>query len=153
MPTLDALNATALREVTSKDYVATYEPRSRQVTKLEVLGFAEPRGLNLHGMDVVPDERDPELLWVYLVNHRPPLDLSVNAAEVGSDSVIEIFTTRLGSNSIEWVKTVGDREIVLTPNDIIGGSNGREFWFTNDHHVKIGVVSIYPGRGSFLGSC
>jgi arylesterase/paraoxonase len=151
MPTLDALNATAMRAITSKDYVATYEPRSRKVTKLEVLGFAEPRGLNLHGMDVVPDEHDPELLWVYLVNHRPPMDPTVDATEAGADSAIEIFTTRLGSNSIAWVKTIEDSEVVVTPNDIIGGSNGQEFWFTNDHHAKLGMVSMYSDYVLFSG--
>lgn len=144
MPTLDALNATALLEKTSSDYVATYEPKSRTVTKLKVLGFTEPRGLNLHGMDVVVDERDSNLLWIYLVNHRPPLDLSVDASQVGADSVIEIFKSQVGTNSMGWVKTMSHSSIIITPNDIVGGTNGQEFWFTNDNHVKVGLVSGSP---------
>ncbi|KAG8711452.1 hypothetical protein FRC09_020585, partial [Ceratobasidium sp. 395] len=139
MPTLDHLNAKALRELPSKDYVATYEPQSRRVTKLKVLGLMDPRGLNLHGMDVVQDERDSALLWVYLVNHRPPLNSTIDAAKTGADSVVELFKTRIGSNSIEWVQTVSDPQVIVTPNDIVGGSNGKEFWFTNDHAVKTGV--------------
>ncbi|KAF8608964.1 serum paraoxonase/arylesterase [Ceratobasidium sp. AG-I] len=140
MPTLDALNATALLEKTSSDYVATYDPKSRTVTKLKVLGLTEPRGLNLHGMDVVPDEHDPTLLWIYLVNHRPPLDLSVDASQVGADSVIEIFKSRVGADSMDWVKTVSDPNIIIAPNDVLGGTTGQEFWFTNDNHVKVGLM-------------
>ncbi|KAG9102547.1 hypothetical protein FRC06_001821 [Ceratobasidium sp. 370] len=156
MPTLGHLNATALRKL-SKDYVATYEPRARKVTKLNVLGLADTRGLNLHGMDIVPDERDSTVLWVYLVNHRPPLDPTVNAAETGADSVIEIFKTRLGSDSIEWVKTMSDPKFIVTPNDIVGGPNGKEFWFTNDHAVKTGMsrtVHMYLGiESTSVGYC
>lgn len=142
MPTLDALNATALLEKSSSDYVATYDPRSRKVTKLEILGLTEPRGLNVHGMDVVVDEHDSTLLWVYLVNHRPPLDLLVDASRVDADSVIEIFKSRVGANFIEWVQTIEDAKVIITPNDIVGGANGQEFWFTNDNPVKQGLVSI-----------
>ena len=91
-------------------------------------------------MDVVPDENDPDLLWVYLVNHRPPLDPSVDVASVGADSAVEIFKTRLGANTLEWVTTVEDPSIMVTPNDVMGGSNGQEFWVTNDSASKVGVV-------------
>ncbi|KAG8747128.1 hypothetical protein FRC10_002177 [Ceratobasidium sp. 414] len=150
MPTLGHLNATALREISPKDYVATYEPRARKVTKLNILGLADTRGLNLHGMDVVPDERDSGLLWMYLVNHRPPLDPTANAAETGADSVIEIFKTRLGSDSIEWVETMSDPKFIITPNDILGGPSGKEFWFTNDHAAKTGMIAadkLYSSNG------
>jgi arylesterase/paraoxonase len=143
LPALDIFNSTALRARSTSDYVATYDPRSRTVTKLNVLGLVDPRGLNLHGMDVVQDRDDAELLWVYLVNHRPPLDPTVDAAQVGADSVIEIFKTRVGARSIEWVGTVSDLEIIVTPNDVTGGANGQEFWFTNDHRTKLGLVSVY----------
>ncbi|KAG9103591.1 hypothetical protein FRC06_009725 [Ceratobasidium sp. 370] len=138
-PAMEALNASAVRAKTEQDYIATYDPRSRAVTKLDLWGFSDPRGLNVHGMDVVPDERDPDMLWVYVVNHRPPLDPTVDASKVGADSVIEIFKARVGANWVEWVKTVGDSSVIITPNDVLGAANGEEFWFTNDHHVKVGL--------------
>ncbi|KAG8694762.1 hypothetical protein FRC09_009614, partial [Ceratobasidium sp. 395] len=139
MPAATNFNATAFRARTVPDYVATYNPDSRIITKLEVLNFAEPRGLSVHGMDVVPDERDSDLLWVYLVNHRPPLDPTVDANVVGADSAIEIFKTRVGASTMEWVKTVEDPSVIVTPNDILGGANGQEFWFTNDSPIKTGA--------------
>ncbi|KAF8608962.1 calcium-dependent phosphotriesterase [Ceratobasidium sp. AG-I] len=157
MPAMDNFNATALRDNSSTDYVATYDPRSRVVTKLVTAGLADPRGLNVHGMDVVVDERDQTLLWIYLVNHRPPLDPSVDAERLGADSVVEIFKTHVGANLMEWVATVDDPKIMVTPNDIVGGSNGQEFWFTNDHDRKRGLMRklqlIFRFKSTFVGYC
>ncbi|KAG9102546.1 hypothetical protein FRC06_001820 [Ceratobasidium sp. 370] len=141
MPTLDALNATAIRSQTPRDYVATYDISSGKITKLGIKGFTEPRGLNVHGMDVVVDEKDPNKLWIYLVNHRPPIDLRVNAESSGADSVIEVFKTNLGASYMDWVQTVEDSKVIITPNDIVGGTNGEEFWFTNDNGAKTGIAS------------
>ncbi|KAG8750658.1 hypothetical protein FRC12_012770 [Ceratobasidium sp. 428] len=108
-------------------------------------------------MDVVPDEHDANLLWVYLVNHRPPLDPAVDAAKVGADSAIEIFKTQVGSSTMEWVKTVEDPSIIVTPNDILGGSNGQEFWFTNDNSVKVGLARplhlLFGVKSTWVGYC
>ncbi|KAG8748751.1 hypothetical protein FRC12_013803 [Ceratobasidium sp. 428] len=157
MPAATNFNATAFRARTVPDYVATYNPDSRIITKLEVLNFAEPRGLSVHGMDVVPDEQDSDLLWVYLVNHRPPLDPTVDANVVGADSAIEIFKTRVGASTMEWVKTVEDPSVIVTPNDILGGANGQEFWFTNDSPIKTGAMRmlhlLFRLESAWVGYC
>lgn len=142
IPSLNHLNTAALRvrDRTAEDYVATYNHQTGKVTKLHVRGLPDPRGLNLHGMDVVTDKHDPDHLWMYLVNHRPPLDPSIDAHQFGADSVVEVFKTKLGSNSIEWVRTFADPSIIVTPNDIVGGADGKEFWFTNDYRSKLGPV-------------
>ncbi|CAE7133391.1 unnamed protein product, partial [Rhizoctonia solani] len=137
MPTLDALNETAVLTRSIPDYLATYDIHSGAVTKLNVVGLTDPRGLNLHGMDVVPDETDPTALWIYLVNHRPQVD----SAQRGANSVIEILKTRKGAGYAEWVQTVQDARVMVTPNDIVGGGNGKEFWFTNDNGAKVGWAS------------
>ncbi|KAG9094782.1 hypothetical protein FS749_011830 [Ceratobasidium sp. UAMH 11750] len=157
-PAMEALNASAVRAKTAQDYIATYDPLSRSITQLDVRGFShEPRGLNVHGMDVVPDNRNPDMLWVYVVNHRTPVDPHVDARKVGADSVVEVFKTRVGASWIEWVRTVQDSSVIITPNDVIGGSNGEEFWFTNDHHVKVGlmrqVYMILGVKSSTVGYC
>lgn len=153
MPTLDALNATAVLARSIPDYLATYDLNTGEITRLAVKGLVDPRGLNLHGMDVVPDETDPTKLWIYLVNHRPELD----SAYVGADSVIEIFKTQIGSNHVEWVQTVEDTQVMVTPNDIVGGANGQEFWFTNDNGVKVGMRRHIDGmfwlKTTFVGYC
>ncbi|GAB1521480.1 hypothetical protein RhiTH_004576 [Rhizoctonia solani] len=137
MPTLDALNATAVLTRSTADYLATYDTSTGAITKLAVRGLSDPRGLNLHGMDVVPDELDPTMLWIYLVNHRPEPE----SPHKGANSVIEILKTRVGADYVEWVQTVEDAHVIVTPNDIVGANNGKEFWFTNDNGAKVGIAS------------
>ncbi|KAG9126325.1 hypothetical protein FRC07_003892 [Ceratobasidium sp. 392] len=156
-PAGDSLNATAFRARSDPDYVVTFNPPSKEITKLKLVNFVEPRGLSLQGMDVVPDGHDANLLWVYLVNHRPPLDPKIDAAKVGADSVIEIFKTRLGTNVLEWVKTMEDPSVIVTPNDVLGGTNGKEFWFTNDNAVKVGLKRylhlLFRVKSTWVGYC
>ncbi|KAG8763775.1 hypothetical protein FRC11_012778 [Ceratobasidium sp. 423] len=134
------LNSSALSERTSMDYIATFDPRSHVVTRLDVIGLTDPRGLNVHGLDVVTDEVDSDILWVYLVNHRPPLDPLVDARQVGADPTIEVFKTHLGSNAIEWTHTFEDLQVVVSPDDVVGGADGKEVWFTNDRRARTGMV-------------
>ncbi|KAJ1304412.1 hypothetical protein OPQ81_005560 [Rhizoctonia solani] len=140
MPSLFNLNSSALRGRASTDYVATYDPSSHLVTRLDMVGMKDPRGLNVHGLDIVADEIDPDILWMYLVNHRPPLDPLADARRIGADPVIEVFKTRLGSNTIEWIRTFEYSSLIVSPNDVVGGSDGKEVWFTNDRRAKTGQV-------------
>ncbi|CAE6474296.1 unnamed protein product [Rhizoctonia solani] len=158
MPSLFRLNSSALRDRTSMDYVATYDPYTHAVTRLDVIGLNDPRGLNLYGLDVVSDEVDSDILWVYLINHRPPLDPLVDAHHVGADPAIEVFKTHLGSNVIEWVRTLEDSNIIVSPNDVVGGKNGKELWFTNDRRSKTGVVralidGVFGVKSTTVGYC
>lgn len=123
---------------TGADYVATYDPATRRVTRLTVAGRAPPRGLSLHGMDVVPSAADPSELLLYLINHRAPL--AGAAQTVGADSVVEIFRTRVGGTSMTHVRTVEDPAVIVTPNDVVGAADGKSFYFTNDHGSKAGWV-------------
>ncbi|QRW21354.1 urea active transporter 1 [Rhizoctonia solani] len=134
-PAMDALNATAVLTRSTADYLATYDTSTGTITKLDVRGLSDPRGLNLHGMDVVPDKIDPAMLWIYLVNHRPEPESPYK----GADSVIEMLKTRVGTDYVEWVQTVEDARVIVTPNDIVGANNGQEFWFTNDNGAKVGI--------------
>jgi hypothetical protein len=134
-PGVGRLNATG---ASRDDYVATYNPKTSAITRLEVQGFESPRGLSLHGMDVVPSSSNPSELFVYLVNHRaPPGDLL--AKDVGADSVIEIFKTVLNSKNMTHIKTVKD-PVIMTPNDIVGSPDGKSFYFTNDNGAKAGLI-------------
>ncbi|KAF8971107.1 serum paraoxonase/arylesterase [Flammula alnicola] len=147
-PTVDRLNETG---ASFNDYVATYDPETSVVTRLKVNDFASTRGLSLHGMDVVPSSADPSELFLYLVNHRAPL--GAKAKNVGADSVIEIFKTTLGSNAMSHVKTVDD-PVIITPNDVVGGPDGKSFYFTNDHGAKVGhVLDVFGRSTSSVGYC
>ncbi|KAI0256143.1 serum paraoxonase/arylesterase [Lactifluus subvellereus] len=118
------------------DYIATYDPATDTVTRLAFEGFPTPQGYSAHGMDVVPSASDPRELYVYAINHRKPVQGP--GKRVGADSVVEIFKTKVGGNTLTHVKTVED-SVIDTPNDVIGYSDGRGFYFTNDHGVKVGV--------------
>ncbi|KAL1721935.1 hypothetical protein EV715DRAFT_194216 [Schizophyllum commune] len=135
LPALNYYNASAR---SGNDYIALYDPTTDSFIKLDVVGLDDPRGLSLHGMDVVPSAEDPETLWVYLVNHRPPVDeLEKDSSSTATlthseDPSIEIFKTRAGSSELHHVRTVADPVVLHSPNDVAGSPDGREFWFTND---------------------
>ncbi|KAF8629258.1 hypothetical protein AX17_005837 [Amanita inopinata Kibby_2008] len=142
IPAVGRLNETA---ASRDDYVAIYDPKSSQVTRLKVKNFGNVRGLSLHGMDVVPSSTKPEQLFVYLINHRaPPNGQSANL--VGADSVVEIFETQVGSSVLTHVKTVEDPAII-TPNDVIGYGDGQTFYVTNDHGEKTGLLRELDSLG------
>lgn len=140
LPSVSHLNASGKP---TDDYVAAYSLDTGEITRLTLSGFDSPRGLSVHGMDVVPSALDPTKLFVYLVNHRAPL--TGNAEDVGADSAIEIFETRIGSDVLKYVKTVEDPNVIQTPNDVVGTTDGKGFWFTNDHGVKIGYERLIEG--------
>jgi len=132
----------AYEENVHDDYVATYDPSTGKVTPLQFENFESDRGFSSHGMDVVPSTANRDELFVYLINHRSPLD-GKNPKLVGADSVIEIFKTRVTSNSLAHVATV-QHPVISTPNDLVGYGDGKSFYFTNDHgSLKTGAVSFF----------
>ncbi|KAG5637986.1 hypothetical protein H0H81_002347 [Sphagnurus paluster] len=137
------------------DFVATYDPATSRVRRLKVSNFSgSDRGLSLHGMDVVPSASNPAELFVYLINHRAPIDVQ-SAPRVGADSSVEIFKTTIGSDTITHVHTVEDPTIIC-PNDVVGYPDGQSFYFTNDHGEKVGLMREFDilGRASTsVGYC
>lgn len=125
-------------EVAFDDHIATYDPATGAVTRLTFSGFPTAQGYSSHGLDVVPSASNPSQLFVYAVNHRKPV--RGPGKLVGADSVVEIFETTVGGNILTHLKTF-ESPVINTPNDIIGASDGRGFYFTNDHGVKVGFVS------------
>lgn len=137
IPGLGHLDATARLEE-EKDYIATYDFSTSTVSRLNLAGFEDPRGLFVHGFDLVPSSTNPNDLFVYVINHRPPVH--EDTTRVGSDSVMEIFRTTVGDGTLRHVTTVRDA-VIETPNDVLGFPDGKSFYFTNDHGRKIGLVS------------
>ncbi|KAL5531070.1 hypothetical protein ACEPAG_3946 [Sanghuangporus baumii] len=136
MPATNRLNATGK---SSEDYVATFDPSTSRITRLRAEGFKFPRGLSLHGMDVVASKERPSELLLYLVNHREPLP-PANAMDVGTDSVVEVFRSIPGADEMHYVATFQD-PVISTPNDIYATGDDASFYFTNDHgFVKAGLV-------------
>jgi arylesterase / paraoxonase len=131
-------------EAVFDDYIATYDSATGAVTHLTFSGFPTSQGYGSHGLDVVPSAADPKELFVYAINHRKPVH--GQAKLVGADSVVEIFKTTVGGNTLTHVRTI-ESPIINTPNDLVGSPDGKSFYFTNDHGVKIGYVRrTYSGR-------
>lgn len=137
IPALDQLNSTG---ASTDDYVATYNPFTGRVTRLKRNDFNAGRGLSLHGMDVVASKTDPDILYIYLVNHRIPLGPQ-SARDIGADSVIEVFSTTVGGSTMDHWHTIEDQNVIITPNSVSGSADGKSFYFTNDHAVRVGAVS------------
>ncbi|KAF9482226.1 calcium-dependent phosphotriesterase [Pholiota conissans] len=151
IPAMEQFNTTG---ASFDDYVATYDPTTSRITRLTTTDFHSERGLSLHGIDVVASTLHSEHLYIYLVNHRKPLG-NVSAYAVGADSVIEIFETAVGSTTMKHVRTV-ENPVISTPNSVIGSPDGKSFYFTNDHGVRVGLVrslDMLGRRSSSVGYC
>ncbi|EJD03191.1 calcium-dependent phosphotriesterase [Fomitiporia mediterranea MF3/22] len=136
LPGTNRLNATGK---SSSDYVAVFDPSTSKITRLRAEMYKYPRGLSLHGMDVVSSKQHPSELFIYLVNHREPF-APADANEVGADSVIEVFSTTPGSDEMRFVATWKD-PVIATPNDIVATGDDMSFYFTNDHgSIKTGLA-------------
>lgn len=133
-PAISLLNASG----SSVDYIATYDPKNSKITRFKISGL--PEGISVHGMDVVPSASSSKDLFVYLVNHRPPVDK--DPVKFGANSTIEIFKTRVGASTLTHLHTVHS-PVIISPNDLVGSSDGKSFYFTNDAGAKTGFVSIF----------
>jgi len=148
-PPLQKLNASGR---SLEDYIATYDPRTSRVTRLKLSGL--PKGISVHGMDVVPSSSNSNELFVYLVNHQPFEDQ--DPAKVGANSTIEILKTEVGGSTLTHMHTI-HHPVIISPNDLVGSSDGKSFHFTNDAGAKVGImkhINILLRRAvSSIGYC
>jgi arylesterase/paraoxonase len=106
----------------------------------------QPGLFNLHGLDVYVDRTSHDgqaRATLFIINHmRPPY--GQDAERVGADSVVEVFETALGSDTITHVKTVS-HDLILTPNSVLALSSSS-FYLTN------GKAFLLPLLVEHLGS-
>lgn len=140
---IPALTVLEEDKITFNDYIATYDTTTGSVKRLTFKGFPTSQGYSSHGLDVVPSASNPEMLYVYAINHRKPVQGL--GKKVGANSVVEIFKTTIGEDTLTHVRTVED-PVIFTPNDLVGSPDGKSFYFTNDHGTKVGFVSISDTR-------
>ncbi|GAA5908153.1 hypothetical protein JCM6882_005957 [Rhodosporidiobolus microsporus] len=137
-PAMLHLNASALPAGPSRDKLVLLDLRTREYSEVTLKGLPdEAEGVWVHGMDVfrsasIKDGKDA--LTLFLISHRPPADRT-RSDLVGASSVIELFSTRLGSTEARWVKTV-EHPLVKTPNSVAAVGE-RAFYVTNDHRDKV----------------
>ncbi|GJJ06417.1 hypothetical protein Clacol_000608 [Clathrus columnatus] len=150
-PGTGRLNATG-RSLT--DYIATYDPSTSRITRLALTNFPFIEPLSLQGFDVVTSETNSSELLLFLINHRPPT--KAPAITAGADSVIEIFKTLEGSSTMEYIKTIYNPNVIITPSDIVGSGNG-DFYFTNNARSKTGMVrssdALFRFKSKSIGYC
>lgn len=120
--------------------MAMVDLKSQRHVKLKLAGMpASSRGLYTHGIDAWVDPKDPKSITLFLVSH-PPQSAPHQSAVLGADSVVEIFTTTLGSHELNWVKTVRS-DLIRTPNSV-AAVGPRQFYVTNDHAHKVHWVRV-----------
>jgi hypothetical protein len=127
------------------------------------LNFRDREGniqeLDLHGFDARVIDQGRRLRF-WLVNHRPPLDVStgkplLDATKVGANSTIEVYDLDLDhgdekSNELVHVKTIVSTTII-SPNNLVVLDDQDDrggFLFTNDHSTKISPFRAEDLSGS-----
>lgn len=122
-----------------------YDTRSGKVTQVTIPNLpAHLDGkLHLHAIEAWIDPKDSDKLTFFLNNHGVPVSASGEVQDphvVGADSTVEIFETRLGSDTWKHVKTVR-HPLLRTPNNLVA-TGPRSFYATNDHIDKTAWVSL-----------
>ncbi|KIY65969.1 hypothetical protein CYLTODRAFT_399519 [Cylindrobasidium torrendii FP15055 ss-10] len=112
------------------NYVTIFDPVKGDFTPVELRGLDRTRSVAFHGMDVVPVEGSKDELYIYLVDHHlyadgtPPIE--------AYDSAVEVYKTKVGSNTADLVWTVPRNDALVTPNEVVGSGDAKSFYFTND---------------------
>ncbi|CAD6566932.1 MAG: hypothetical protein CYPHOPRED_001276 [Cyphobasidiales sp. Tagirdzhanova-0007] len=154
-PALDLLNGTGINAYPS-DEILMYDTQSGSISPIRITNRpVHLHELHLHGIDAFIQPDDEKRLTFFLINHAVPED-KANAHHTGADSTIEIFQTTLGSLEWQWVSSVS-HELMIAPNNIMA-TGPRQFYFTNDHNVKVSwtrILSVLaiPGGKSDIVYC
>lgn len=135
-----------------------YDTRTGKHKRLHIENWpSDSVGLfSTHGMDVFVDRAtnpDHPKATIFAINHRPPVDID-RVTEQGADSVVEVFETTLGSDSVRYLRTISDALYMVAPNGIMAVSP-TAFYFTNDHAEKVGRLReweawINPREGDVI---
>ncbi|UZJ56008.1 hypothetical protein CBS101457_005328 [Exobasidium rhododendri] len=137
------------------DYVAIFDTKgtgsvASRTTKIKPKGFTGSNGkgsYNLHAISV--HLIDDETMRIFLVNHRPQPE----PMKYGANSTIELFESKLGSSTMQHVKTFAD-PVIATPNNL-APTGPDSFVFSNDHYIKVGqlkMLDVFFAKAS-VGAC
>ncbi|EJD33286.1 hypothetical protein AURDEDRAFT_177643 [Auricularia subglabra TFB-10046 SS5] len=106
------LNKTGARH----GYIAVYNPATESGTRLPLVRFnpsddlKDGTGLSVLGLDVVISAANEHEIFVYVVNHRPPLG---DAWVWGPDTAVEIFKGEAGGRSLSMSLLCATRSLAL----------------------------------------
>ncbi|EJD33924.1 hypothetical protein AURDEDRAFT_177009, partial [Auricularia subglabra TFB-10046 SS5] len=97
-------------------YIAVYNPATESGTRLPLVRFnpsddlKDGTGLSVLGLDVVISAANEHEIFVYVVNHRPPLG---DAWVWGPDTAVEIFKGEAGGRSLSMSLLCATRSLAL----------------------------------------
>ncbi|KAI5474677.1 arylesterase / paraoxonase [Pseudohyphozyma bogoriensis] len=137
----------------STDRIVHYDFSTKKSTTLTLTNLpSSSNGIWVHGMTGYAGEEGK--ITLFLVSHPPPVERE-KAGQVGADSVVEVFETRVGSREARWVYTV-ESELVRTPNAVAAVSE-TGVYVTNDHADKISFTryteTIYATKSTDIVYC
>ncbi|GAA5888501.1 hypothetical protein JCM16303_002192 [Sporobolomyces ruberrimus] len=132
-PALGSLRATPLPS-TSPDTLKIYSFHTGLHSTIELVGLSpESQGLWVHGIEGYLHP-DGETLSIFVISHRPRINRT-EGADLGADSVIEIFEAQRGKSHAKLVRTVRN-DLIVTPNNLVA-TGPRSFYVSNDHRRKV----------------
>lgn len=134
-PPFGAINK-SLNKSAFHDYIATFDPDTKKVTKLTFEGF-EGHDFVGHGVSLIPAE-DGESNYVFVVNHER------------TGSVVSVFQHKRGASTIQYLhefKSPG----LYTPNSVAAISP-YEIYSTNDHYFPSGTLRTLENALLPIGS-
>lgn len=138
-PAMDLLNKEKIATYPG-DTIQMYDTNTGEVSTVTIENRpAHLANLHLHAIDAWIDPKDSEKLTFFINNHGVPAG---NPHEVGADSTVEIFETRLGSKTWKHVQTVR-HDLLLTPNNLVS-TGPRSFYASNDHFHKTSAKRALP---------
>jgi len=103
--------------------------------KLNLKGFSGP--FVTHGIDLWHSESEPNIIYIYAVNHLPNPEHSSQGSAEKCRSQIELFKHTLGTTEAEHLRTIR-HPLIRTPNDILA-TGPDSFYVTNDHYYREGL--------------
>nr|POE72908.1 serum paraoxonase/arylesterase 1 [Quercus suber] len=127
--------------------IVRVDPETFQETVLKFNGSPGP--MATHGIDILNDPEDPQILWIYIVNHLPDPErwfANPPTSKIPERAHIEIFKHTLGSDEADFVRSVRHHQITM-PNDIVA-TTPSSFYVSNDHIYHEGIIRSWEDAGS-----
>jgi hypothetical protein len=114
-------------------------------TRLTFTNFSTP--FITHGIDIWSPPSDSSSVYIFAVNHLPNPDLTSTSPKSvhKARSQIELFHHKIGTTSVSHLRSIL-HPLITTPNDIYAVSS-TEFYVTNDHHYRDGLIRFFEDIG------
>lgn len=131
--------------------IVRIDPATFTSTKLKLEGFSGK--MVTHGIDILNDPKDPDKLWIYIVNHLPNPERwnaqssrSSRSYQPPERAHIEIFSHQLGTDRAKFERSMR-HPMLRSPNDVVA-ITPSSFYVTNDHVHYEGLKRTWEDVGT-----